>query len=297
MYALESIQNTIEYIEEHISEEIEVDELAKIAHLSPFYYQRLFKRLVNKSVMEYIKLRRLARSVELLEDKGNRIIDVALTYGFNDHAIYTKTFKRFYGITPYDYRLNPVILNHFYKPELLHNYIIIEEGQPLLFEEMILEIERKQVDLEKLYVGYSKQINIKNQLPLGEKTGVDEPALLWKKFHQEKYSIDVLKPNGVEIGVSEFIENSEKFNYFVGGEAIEINDSFDNWALTKGAYIVCKFEAENFEILVSEALIKAHNYLFNIWLINKKINVLPYAVEMYSKKDGFPYVEICVKIL
>ncbi len=66
MHAWEQIQKTIDYIEEHISEEITIEELAEIAALSSFYFQRLFKRLVNKPVMEYIKLRRLARATEEL---------------------------------------------------------------------------------------------------------------------------------------------------------------------------------------------------------------------------------------
>lgn len=61
MHAWESIQITLDLIEANLSEEISINELANKANLSPFYYQRLFKRLVNKTVMEYIKLRRLAK--------------------------------------------------------------------------------------------------------------------------------------------------------------------------------------------------------------------------------------------
>jgi AraC family transcriptional regulator len=49
-------------MEEHLTDKIEMDELARIAYLSPFYFQRLFNRLVGKTVMEYIKLRRLANA-------------------------------------------------------------------------------------------------------------------------------------------------------------------------------------------------------------------------------------------
>ena len=69
MHAWEFIQKTLNYIEEHISEDIQIEELADIAGLSLFYYQRLFTRLVKKPVREYIKLRRLARACEVLRDK------------------------------------------------------------------------------------------------------------------------------------------------------------------------------------------------------------------------------------
>jgi len=56
MYVWETILKTLETIEEHIGETIEIEGLAKTASLSPFYYQRLFSRLVKKPVREYFKL-------------------------------------------------------------------------------------------------------------------------------------------------------------------------------------------------------------------------------------------------
>lgn len=72
MHAWEQIQKTIEFIEDHLSEEISIETLAKTALLSPFYYQRLFSRLVKKPVAEYIKLRRMARATEALLQKEQR---------------------------------------------------------------------------------------------------------------------------------------------------------------------------------------------------------------------------------
>lgn len=72
MHAWEAIQKTLDHIEEHVHEEIQIEALAEIASLSLFYYQRLFARLVKKPVREYIKLRRLALSCRGLHDKKNR---------------------------------------------------------------------------------------------------------------------------------------------------------------------------------------------------------------------------------
>ena len=69
MHAWEAIQKTLNHIEENIGEEIQIEELAEIAALSLFYFQRLFTRLVKKPVREYIKLRRLAIACETLRDK------------------------------------------------------------------------------------------------------------------------------------------------------------------------------------------------------------------------------------
>ncbi|MGI6061923.1 MAG: helix-turn-helix transcriptional regulator, partial [Blautia sp.] len=86
MHAWEAIQNTVDYIEAHIKEDISAERLSEIAGLSPFYFQRLFKRLVNRTVQEYVKLRRLALVIAELEKDQQRILDIALDYGFSSHA-------------------------------------------------------------------------------------------------------------------------------------------------------------------------------------------------------------------
>ncbi len=111
MHTWETIEQSLTFIEEHLAEEISTEELANTVGLSPFYFQRLFKRLVNKSVQEYVKLRRLAKVIENLGDSEQRILDVALDYGFSSHANFTRAFKETYGITPEDYRRNSPMLN------------------------------------------------------------------------------------------------------------------------------------------------------------------------------------------
>ncbi|MGI5985770.1 MAG: helix-turn-helix transcriptional regulator [Clostridiales bacterium] len=68
--------------------------------LSPFYFQRLFKRLVKKPVNEYIRPRRLANAVSELNSDGRRIVDISLDFGFSSHASFTRAFKEAYGVTP-----------------------------------------------------------------------------------------------------------------------------------------------------------------------------------------------------
>ena len=74
MYAWKKIEQSLTLIEEHLAEEISTEELADTVGLSPFYYQRLFKRLVRKPVQEYVKLRRLAKVIENLKDTNHNLI-------------------------------------------------------------------------------------------------------------------------------------------------------------------------------------------------------------------------------
>lgn len=128
MHAWEQIQITVDYIEEHLSEEIKIDNLAELASLSQVYYQRLFSRLVKRPVNEYVKLRRLAKASEEMLDKNKRILDIALDVGFSSHETLTRAFKDAYGMTPEEFRANPVRLNNFVKPQLLLNYRLVDEN-------------------------------------------------------------------------------------------------------------------------------------------------------------------------
>lgn len=282
MHAWEAIQKTLDYIEEHIGEDIKIEVLADTASLSLFYYQRLFSRLVKRPVREYIKLRRLARASEVLENKNNRILDIALDYGFGSHETFTRAFKEAYGMTPEQYRDNPVSLNQFDKPDLLLGYTLIDEGVPLISDGLVLEMNRKILKEPVDFMGVLGYVPISGQLPVGESTGVDMPGEIWRRFHQEKGQIRRI-PNGRELGVAYLGDAPEGcFTYFVGAEVEceAANDHFQTWRLPAREYVVCGFEAENFLELVTEALNKAIKYS-GLWLEKHGLMSDVFAPEIY----------------
>jgi len=281
MHAWESIQKTLDFIEINISEDIDLEELAKIASLSSFYYQRLFSRLVKKPVREYIKLRRLSKACELL-DNTRRILDIALDCGFGSHETFTRAFKDAYGITPEQYRQHPVMLNQFDKPELLLCYTMIDEGVPLISDGLVLEMNHKTLDKPITFMGVTGFIPIEGQLPLGEATGVDMPGEVWRRFHETRHQIPRL-PSGREVGVA-FMGNAPEgsFTYFSGAEveADIKDDNFQTWILPAREYVVCSFEAENFEKLVTVAINKAVKYS-GLWLEKHGLTMEEYSPEIY----------------
>ncbi len=283
MHAWEQIQITINYIEDHIAEEISIEDLAIKASLSQFYYQRLFARLVKKPVNEYIKLRRLARASEALHDKNKKIIDIALDYGFSSHEVFTRAFKSAFGMTPENYRSNPVRLNNFIKPQLMLNYTLVDENVPLVTEGIVIEISRCRLETPQYFLGYTVEEPI-NQMPGQGGTGIDTLALLWDRFHEQKLKLPMLKKDGDELGVAHMGTREGYYRYFAGSEA-ETKDAvegMDRWILEQGEYIICTFEAENFENLVMGAIYKAQNYLFTTWLPNHHLTTKPFSIERYA---------------
>ena len=301
MHAWEAIEQSLAFIEENLTEEIPTEKLASTAGLSPFYFQRLFKRLVNKPVQEYVKLRRLAKAVESLGNTERRILDVALDYGFSSHANFTRAFKETYGITPEEYRRDLPMLNTFDRPEVSMNYVLVDEGLPLVVGNIVLEIQRKILEKPEIYLGLETEVHISRQIPVGESTSVDVPGQLWKRYHMEKVSAAANLSTSVEMGMSYMEDTTQDFFlYFAGGLALNLPKllpaGFVKKELSIGEYIVCRIEAEDFEDLVTTALNQAGKYLFGIWLPHHRLTTEAFSVEKYyhDSKD-MAYMEIWVK--
>jgi len=299
MHAWEQIQQTIEFIEDHLGEEINIESLAKTAALSPFYYQRLFSRLVKKPVAEYVKLRRMAKATEILCQKDMRILDIALELGFSSHELFSRTFKDTFGMTPDEYRKNPQTLSRMTKPELLLRYTLIDEGVPLITDGIVLEINRRQLTEPIQFIGLKKKMPAQFVEGLGIESGVNALDTLWRKFHNQKTAELGLAADAEEIGVSYPCTDTKFFNYFAGAKAetTAITNSCANWELPKGDYIVCSFEAENFELLVMDALHKSNQYLFSTWLPKHNLQIEPFGAERYkSHTPETTSMEIWLKI-
>lgn len=98
------IQRAIDYIEEHITDELDHSEIARQAMCSPYYFQKIFGILCGITVGEYIRSRRLTLAGNELTDPDTRVIDTALKYGYESPESFTRAFTRFHGITPSELR-------------------------------------------------------------------------------------------------------------------------------------------------------------------------------------------------
>jgi len=92
------------YIEEHLAEAIPLDALAKLVHLSPFYFCRAFKRSFGIPPHRYQIKRRMERARTLLADPASSVTDVALELGFSETSSFSAAFRNTAGTTPTEYR-------------------------------------------------------------------------------------------------------------------------------------------------------------------------------------------------
>ena len=107
------IQNAINYIEEHITEELDYEQIAKESFSSSFHFQRVFSILCGYTLGEYIRNRRLSLAGAELANTREKVIDVAFKYGYETPESFTKAFQKFHGITPSQARGGGAMLKSF----------------------------------------------------------------------------------------------------------------------------------------------------------------------------------------
>ncbi|MEM7563947.1 MAG: AraC family transcriptional regulator [Pseudomonadota bacterium] len=89
-----------QYIDQHISTHITVDDLADLLHCSKFYFLREFKKLMGITPYQYLMDKRLERARHLLSSDQGTIASIGFDLGFNDQAHFTRAFKKQFGLTP-----------------------------------------------------------------------------------------------------------------------------------------------------------------------------------------------------
>lgn len=94
------LQRAIDYIEEHLDEELDYEEIAKKSYSSSYHFQRVFSILCGYTLGEYIRGRRLTLAGEALASGKYKVIDAALKYGYENPDSFAKAFQKFHGIPP-----------------------------------------------------------------------------------------------------------------------------------------------------------------------------------------------------
>ena len=107
------IQNAINYIEQHLTEELDYEQIAKESFSSPFHFQRVFSILCGYTLGEYIRNRRLTLAGAELAETQAKVIDVAYKYGYETPESFAKAFQKFHGMTPSQARSSGVMLKSF----------------------------------------------------------------------------------------------------------------------------------------------------------------------------------------
>jgi AraC family transcriptional regulator len=100
----ERIVRTLVYVQQHLSEELTLDQAAGVAAFSSYHFHRVFRGLVGEPFGEHIRRLRLERAAQRLKHLEEPVTGIAFDAGYETHESFTRAFKTMFGTSPSDYR-------------------------------------------------------------------------------------------------------------------------------------------------------------------------------------------------
>ena len=117
----------VDFIETRLTAELTLADIARAAGLSSFHFSRMFRALTGETVTSYLRRRRLTEAARRLIHYDDRLIELALTYGFESQAAFSRAFKRQFGVPPGAYRKAGQAMHWAYRPTITLNDFKLEE--------------------------------------------------------------------------------------------------------------------------------------------------------------------------
>ena len=94
------LNESMHYIEEHLTDEMDYEQLGRIACCSTYHYQRMFTYMAGITLAEYIRRRKMSLAAVDLQSGKEQIIDIAEKYGYRSPTAFNRAFQSFHGIAP-----------------------------------------------------------------------------------------------------------------------------------------------------------------------------------------------------
>lgn len=263
---IEGISDAINYIEENLMEELTMEDIAKRAYISPFYFQKGFAMLCGYTVGEYIRWRRLTLAGSELVSTNERIIDIALKYGYDSPDSFAKAFTRFHGATPTAVRKGEAMVKSFASLKIK---LSLEGGY--IMDYKIVEKEAFTV------FGVSRVFKFD--------TAKEEIPKFWTEHYQTGKGSTVCGMYGVclEEGMT-----GDEFEYLIADDynpQMDVPEGFVTRVIPKHTWAVFACVGP-----MPYALQEVNNKIYSEWLPNCKEYeiVAGYNVEMYTDSTRYP---------
>lgn len=256
----ECISDAVRYIEDHITEELTIGEIAKQAMVSPFYFQKGFAMLCGFTVGEYIKKRRLTLAGSELVSTNEKIIDIALKYGYDSPDSFTKAFIRFHGATPSSVRKGETMIKSFASLKIK---LTLEGGYTMDYK----IVKKEQFTL----IGVSKGMSYER--------AAEEVPKMWEEFYRTGKEKTICSMYGVSIDKD---MGGNEFEYLIADNynpAMEIADGFVTKVIPEHTWAVFACRGAN-----PDSIQDVQNKIFSEWLPGCKDYEIAagYNIEMYS---------------
>ncbi|MFV0392806.1 MAG: GyrI-like domain-containing protein [Coprobacillaceae bacterium] len=249
---LDGMNKIITYIEENLEQEIEHQKIADILGYSIYHCQRLFMLISGVSLADYIRNRRLSKAAEDLLN-GEKVIDVAMKYGYSSPNSFNRAFKGLHGIAPSTVKKGGVIIKTF---------------PPLSFELSIKGVDAMEYRVQEVeefrIVGKKLSTTIRN----GE--SYQKIPAMWKEMATTGAHFKILElmdqePSGL-LGVSDYNPelNDSDFDYYIAVSSTkEVPEGLDELIVGGGTWAIFTCQSED-----TQTIQKTQERMVMEWLPN-----------------------------
>ncbi|HPJ21388.1 MAG TPA: helix-turn-helix domain-containing protein [Clostridia bacterium] len=290
----ERMNKSIDYIEGNLTGYVDKKFLAGITLCSEFHYHRIFSMTTGMTLGEYIRNRRMSQAADDLIRTNERVIDVALKYGYESPEAFTRAFRQFHGITPTQTRKPGAYLRTF--PRI--SFMITLKGE----KSLDYRIEEREA-----FTVYG----VERLFPIDDETNSREIPVFWNEVW-ESGRADALFASGYAewdtgaLPLNAMCDGREveagKFSYLIhvlkGKNSdtegfTEINVPASKWAILKSPEYVAD-EKESVEIIQEH-----FKRVYSDWLPNTGFTMISgYDMELYyDTPDGTKsYMEVWLRV-
>ena len=263
---MECIGEAINYIEENITQELTIESIAKKALISPFYFQKGFAMLCGFTVSEYIRCRRLALAGSELIATDEKLIDIAIKYGYDSPDSFTKSFTRFHGATPTAVRKNGAMIKSFAPLKIK---FALEGGYSMDYK--IVEKDAFTV------IGMSRVFQYENAM--------EDVPKLWTEFLNAGKGNNICGMYGINIDES---MSGNKFEYLIADNynaAMDIPEGYVTKVIPKFTWAVFTCKGA-----MPQSMQDVNKKIFSEWLPNCKDYEIAAGccIEMYNDPADYP---------
>ncbi|MBR6323211.1 MAG: AraC family transcriptional regulator [Lachnospiraceae bacterium] len=269
------INDSITFMEDHLTSEITLADTAKSVSLSAFHFQRAFTLLTGMSPSEYLRRRRLSQAGAELADGEAKVIDVALKYGYDSPESFTKAFTRYHGFSPIQVRRgSPVKFMNRYTVQITIEGGNIMEYKIEKWEEMDLLVHAGEFHAE---------------------TSDEEIPKFWDAYYaNEAYS----KIPGYLGVCAQQKTDEDTFRYGIGCKASDVEGVPEGFEIIHiPAYTWAVFKCVG---PTPDAIQEMWERIYKEWLPAADYELIPdYDIENYlpGNSDAKDYVsEICIPV-
>lgn len=260
------LNKIVDYIEDNLTSDIDLKLLAKELGLNTFIMERVFSIVSNISIKEYIRKRRLSLAYEEIKSTNNKIIDIALKYGYDSSISFARSFKKEFNVAPNKVRKDK---NNVYKTFLKINFN---------YDYPYSDVSSFTVEKIEDFNLYVDEISSFTLDDLHYKI-----RKLYEKIKDDK-TYDFL--NGNERYAVFYFKN-KKYYYALGSKRKDDNKS--KIKIDKEKYAIFKTNSLN-----QKDILKTYDFINKIWKNSSKFKIIN-NLNIEEYKDGSCYIYVPIK--